>query len=151
VQVARHLGRRRDDERHVRVALLAERGRHADVDRVAALEHREVGGRDEPLFGHQRAHIRGGDVLDVRAALVQLLHPLLVDVDAEHLEAGLRQLHGERQTHIAEADDGELGGAILEAFLQDLGGAAGAGDLAGGGHEAGTVTKRSDERQSDAC
>jgi hypothetical protein len=63
------------------------------------------------------------------------------------LEARLREFHREGQTDVAEADDGQAGGALLDAGLERLSGRLRAGLLAGGGHGPGTVTRRLTERQ----
>ena len=38
----------------------------------------------------------------------KLRHPCPVDVEAGHLEAGARKRDRDRQTHVAEADDGHF-------------------------------------------
>ena len=41
-----------------------------------------------------------------------------VEVDARGLEAGARELDGERQTDVAEADDADVGGAVVELLCR---------------------------------
>ena len=84
----------------------------------------EVGRGVQPALAHQRPHVGGRDVLDVGLALVQLADAGLVDVDAEDLEPGLGQFDGERQADVAQADDAQPGGALVEAGDEDLGGGA---------------------------
>jgi hypothetical protein len=51
---------------------------------------------------------RGVDVLDVAAPGVERFDFGLVGVDAIDLGAGFGKLHGQRKTHVAHADDGEV-------------------------------------------
>ena len=73
--------------------------------------------------------------------MVQLLHALGVDVDADDLEPRLRHLDGQRQAHVAQPDHGQAGGALLQTLFQGGGGALRAGRLVGGGHRVGDRNK----------
>ena len=42
----------------------------------------------------------------------------LVEIDAGGVEAGARELHGERQADVAEADHADAGGALVDALTQ---------------------------------
>ena len=52
-----------------------------------------------------RDDILGRDLAGPVGAVAQLGDALGVDVKADHLEAGAAERRGDRQTHIAEADD----------------------------------------------
>ena len=97
-----------DDVGHVRVLGLAKRRRHADVDDVGVGEALRVGGRDELAVLDHFGQVLGRDVGDVAAAGHQLGDLALVDVEADHAEAGARELHRQRQADVAEADDAQL-------------------------------------------
>jgi hypothetical protein len=63
-------------------------------------------------------------VLDVRLPELRRSHTPLADVEANHLEAGTCELHGQRQTHIPQANDSYRGAAVGDAgknFLFHLG------------------------------
>ena len=111
--VGNHLDRG-DDVGQVRVLRLAERRRHADVDRVERRDDRRVASwRDSRPALRNSATSRRRHVRDVRLAAVDGVDLPGVEVDAGGLEAGARELDGERQADIAEADDADVGGAAV--------------------------------------
>ncbi len=65
----------------------------------------EVGGRAQAPGGHQRGDLLGAGVDDVRRAGVDGIDLALIDVDADRVKAGAGELDGQRQPHVAEADD----------------------------------------------
>ena len=100
----------RHDVRHVGVLRLAQRRRHADVDRVELGDDGEVGrraqasGRD--AAPRRRRSARRGCTTCPALTAVDLAR---VEVDAGGVEAGARELDGERQPDVAEADDADAG------------------------------------------
>jgi hypothetical protein len=92
-----------DDIGEVWLALVRERRRHADHDRIAAAELVVVGCHAQQRTDRREALV--AHILHGAAALVDLRHAALVDVDAEHLVAGLGEGDRERQPHIAQPDD----------------------------------------------
>jgi len=100
-----------DRRRHVRqvgVAGLAERRRDADDDGVDAGKTGEVRRRGERTGLHRRADLLGRHVEDVRLGAPEGVRPFPVDVEADGAEAGPRERDGQRQPHVAEADDADL-------------------------------------------
>ncbi len=129
LEVPRHLLGRRDDERHVGIAMLRERRGDAHVDGVHALERAEVRRRGEVTGADQRPHDGGRHVLDVGLAGQELPDPGFVDVDAGDVEAGLGEFDRQRQPDVAQSDHGQAGGAVFDL----------AGQGGGRGAEAGTT------------
>ena len=84
---------------------LAQRRRHADVDRVHVAELAHVGRRAELAGLDARREIGFEHVRDVALAGVDLIDLRRVDVEAGDVEAGARELDDERQADVAEADD----------------------------------------------
>ena len=73
---------------------------------IAGLDVRQVGvARRGGQAADDRLQPLGRDVLDVGDPLADRLHAALVDVDADHLVAGLEELDRERQPDVAEPDD----------------------------------------------
>jgi hypothetical protein len=60
------------------------------------------------------ADLRRRNILDVGTSTLKLTYALLVDVDARDAEAGFGELDSERQAHVAQPDDAEVGGALLD-------------------------------------
>ena len=106
------------DERHVGVAGFAERRRHTDADRVHIFQHGKIR-RGFQVTGLDEFRNRlGRNVGDIRHALFERLDLARVRVHAGDFESGLAEHHGQRQTHIAESEDGDLGGLVLQ-FLDE--------------------------------
>jgi hypothetical protein len=93
--------------------------RDGDGDRVGLGEPGVVGGGGEAAALDQVGDFLGGDVLDVGLALVQEVDDALADVVADDLEARLGELDGQGEPDIAEADDGDGGGAVVD-LLEEL-------------------------------
>ena len=108
----------RDDIGQVGILRLAERRRHADVDRVEARNDREVRGRRQPAGGSQLGHRRRRDVGNVRRAAADRGDFSIVEIDPGRREAALRQLDRQRQADIPEADDAYAGLARSQAFQE---------------------------------
>ena len=106
------------DEGDVWVARLAQGRRHADVDHVHLGELIEVARRGESLRLDQLRDGRRIDVADVGAALGEGTDLRAVDVEARHAEARVRELHGEREPDVAEADDADARLARIDAATQ---------------------------------
>jgi len=93
----------------------------ADVDGVDRVGRAQVGGRrqlaglDQPRDGFTR------DILDVRLAAIDRVHLALVEVDADDRKPRVPELHGQRQTDVAETHDAGAGGAVRQLF-EELGG-----------------------------
>ena len=87
----------------VGLAVRGQRRRDADEDRVAARERLGVGGRLDAVGDGREA--LGGDVLDVGVAVADRADLARVGVEADDVVARLGEGDGERQAHVAEADD----------------------------------------------
>src|SRR5215470_297202 len=105
MQVREQALERRHDEGDVGLLALPERSGHTDDESIGLPHLIECGGGGEPLARHQGSERLGGDIDQVRLAAIETGHALQVDVDAADREAGLGQLHRERQADIAEADN----------------------------------------------
>jgi hypothetical protein len=55
---------------------------------------------------------------EVRAPLFDRTNAVFVEVDARHVEAGLREGHGQRKARVAEADGAEAGFARRDAVVE---------------------------------
>ncbi len=99
----------RRDVRHVGIFRLPQRRRHADVDRVEPGHGAEIGGRAQASRRHELGDFRRLDVGNVGRAAIDRIDLARVEVDAGGVEAGARELDGERQADIAEADDADAG------------------------------------------
>ena len=106
------------DVTHVRVLGFAQRSGDADVNGVEIAHHGEVGSGPEALAGDEIGDFGGGHVLDVRLAAIQPVDLGPQDVDAGNGEAGLGEFHGQRQTYVAETDDADTGGLVLDLLFQ---------------------------------
>ena len=104
----RDLGRGRDEDPEVGLALLRERCRERDEDRVG-LAHLVVVGRrgDEALLDERPEHL-GRDVLDVALARVEHGDAVGVDVDEQHALAGVGEHAREREPDVPGPDDGDV-------------------------------------------
>jgi hypothetical protein len=83
-------------------------------DRAEARRRLQPSGPHE-LGDFGRLHVR-----DVRRAAVYRIDLARVDVDADRIEAGASQLHGERQADVAETDDAGAGAVrvdLVEKFV----------------------------------
>ena len=96
-------------DREVRLALLRERCRQRDQDRVGVAQLVVVGRRAQPVVVHEPLQRLGGDVLDVALATVEHRHPLGVAVDEKHAAARLGEHLGEWDADVAGSDDGDVG------------------------------------------
>ena len=97
----------RDDVRDVRVPRLIERCRDTQQDRRRLLDGGVVGGREDVPVLYERGEHLGRDVLDVRTTSAELGDSFRVYVNTVHLESGLGEFDHERQTYVAEPDDGD--------------------------------------------
>ena len=96
---------RGEDRAEVRVPRRRHRRRDADEDGVGGADGVRVG-LDRAEAGAQRGDKAGvGDVLDGRAAPVELVDPGRAGVEPGHREARLREPEGERQPDVSEPDD----------------------------------------------
>ena len=103
-----------NDVRDIRIAGLAQRRGHADVDAVSGADDGRVGGCQDPSSFHLGAEARGGDVGHVRFAAADHLDLGGVDLQAGYLEAGLGKAHRQWQADVAEPDDANVGAAIFD-------------------------------------
>ena len=92
----------------VGLAVARQRRRDADEDRLGLVQLDEARGERAAL--EHRAEALGRDVLDVRAALAQRGDLRLVDVDADHVDAGLGEADRQRQPDVAHAHDADAHG-----------------------------------------
>ncbi len=86
------------------LALMRERRRDADDDRVAIRELLRVGGEGQPL-SDQRLEALGGHVLDPGLPALEALHGVLVHVEADDVRCSLGKRDRQRQADVAQADD----------------------------------------------
>jgi len=100
---------------------------HAQDDRVGDPERLRVRRRGEAVGLRHRLHEVGAQVLQVRVAAPQHLDLLVVDVEADDAEAGLKEGAQQRQADVAEADDADGRGAIVDPGFE----------LGGGGRRSG--------------
>ena len=94
----------RDDERDVRLLALPERGGDADDEGIRLPDLIELRGGEQPALRDQRRQRFGGDIAQIGLPAVEPGHALQIDVNATHGEAGLGELHGEREPHVAQPD-----------------------------------------------
>ena len=109
------LGRRAHD-REVGLALLRERRRQRDQDRVGLAQLVVVGRRAQAALVDELLQLLARDVLDVALAAVQLRDALGADVDEQHRAPGVGEDLGERHADVAGADDCDVtmhSGAIV--------------------------------------
>ena len=76
----------------------------------------EVGGGLEQSFGLHVGDLRGRDVLDVAAALVDGGGLPGVNIEPEHLVAVPIEVERERQADVTEAEDTDACGFVLDFF-----------------------------------
>ena len=95
----------RGDERQVRLAGLLQRRRDADADGVHAGERAEVRRRRERAGRDRRPHVVRRQVGEVGLAASDRGRLRLVGVQTDGFHAGPRDGDGQRQPHVAEADD----------------------------------------------
>ena len=108
-QPFRDLLRRLVHDREVGLALLRERRRQRDHDRVRVAQLVVVGRRAKPvLVDEPLQHVRR-NVLDVALAAIQHGHALGIAVDQQHAAARLREDLGERDADVAGSDNGDVG------------------------------------------
>ncbi len=93
------------DDREVRLALLRQRRRERDQDRVGVAELVVVRRRADPPLLDERRERLGRDVLDVARALVDPVDDALLDVDQDDVVAGLCEDLRQRQADVARPDD----------------------------------------------
>ena len=67
-----------------------------------------------PAFTHRR-DVRRRHILNVRLAAHEQLAHALAHVVADHVEAGFRELHRERQADVAQPDDANGGRSVLNS------------------------------------
>ena len=83
----------------------------------AATAPKSVVARSRPA-GDELRDLGGRHVGDVRRARVDRVDLPRVEVDADGVEAGARELDGERQTDVAEADDADAGAVRVNPIEQ---------------------------------
>src|SRR5262249_33542766 len=107
-----------DDIGEIRVAGLAKRRRHADVDRVHVVQLRHVVGRGQLLGLDGRGKLGARDVADVALALVDGVDLVEVDVEPGNLEPGLREFNRQRQADVPKTNDADLRLLLLNLLFQ---------------------------------
>src|SRR3954454_4116900 len=101
-----------DDEGEVRLAIAGERRRHAYDDRIRVRDRGEVSRRVEAVRGDRLGYEHRGDVANMRFPVIQRSDALVVDVDADHGQAGVEGGFRERKADITHADDGDRRRAV---------------------------------------
>jgi len=112
------------DVRHVGLAVLVERGGHAEKEDVGLGDAGEVGGGVAAVGGGEAAHHVLAEVLDVAGAVGEVLDFALVDVEPEAGEAFFVEGPDEREADVTESDNADDGGFVLDLLVQ-LGGVGG--------------------------
>ena len=110
------------DITQIRLAVFAERRRHADDERIGARGLRVVGGGGQAagFFADGIGDDAVGDALDVTLAGAQLRDFVGIDIESGDRKAGLGESQRQRQADIAEAVDGDHGLAPRNFFKQLL-------------------------------
>jgi hypothetical protein len=104
-QALRDAGGGGADDAEVRLALLRERRRQRDEDRVALAELVVVGRRAHAVVADEPAERLRRHVLDVALAAVQALDAVGVDVDEQDVVARLGEHLGQGHADVARTDD----------------------------------------------
>ena len=104
-EAGRDLSGRRPNDREVGLALLGERGRQSDQDRVRLAQLVVVGRRAQASLVDQLLQLGAGDVLDVALAPVQLRDALGADVDQQDRASGVGEDLGEGDADVSGSDD----------------------------------------------
>ena len=114
-QPAADLGGGVEHDREVGLALLRERRRQRDQDRVRVAEHVVVRRGGEAAVADEAPEELRRDVLDVALATVQLVDPRGVDLDEDDRAPGLREDLREGDADVARAHDRDVvrGGFLL--------------------------------------
>ena len=107
----------RDHVAQVRREVLVERRRHAEDQGIRLAGAREVGGGIHQAGRHRLGERRAVDVLDVALSLEDAVDLGLVDVIADDLDPLLGVADHEGKADVAQADDADGGGLVLQ-FLQ---------------------------------
>ena len=87
---------------------VAQRRRHGDHGDSETREQGPIGGRSVALGGERRAELGIGDVVDERGGPAQPLDPLLIDVEADDVEADLHGPDRHREPDVALPEDDHL-------------------------------------------
>ncbi len=95
------------EDAEVGLAVARKRRRQADQHGLGGGDGRVVGGGLQPARGDELRQQRPRHVLDVALAAADRLDLARVRFDAHHGAAGAGELDGERQPHVAGADDGD--------------------------------------------
>ena len=103
MQVGRQRFGRRDDKGQVRVAGLAQRGRHADADRIRLQAGGKIGGGAQFAGIDQARHLLGWNIHHVAFAAVDALDLFGDRVDPDDLETGFGKDDRQRQADISQA------------------------------------------------
>jgi len=108
------------DVAHVRILGLAQRSGYADVDGVQFRDDGEIRGGAERAGLDEGPQRPGGDVLNIRAAGVQLRDFRALDVDPGDRKSGFSEFHCEGQSDVSESDDPDLGGVRADLVSEDF-------------------------------
>lgn len=98
---------RGDDRAEIGAAVLGQRRRHADHDRLGLAQTGGIGRGLEPGLDHFR-NVLIGEVIDMGGAGIQAVDDPLGDVEPEHLEADTGGFLSQGQTDIPKTDDGNV-------------------------------------------
>ena len=117
LEMGREGVRRIGDEAEVGFVIFVERSGDADDDGVHGIQAGVVGGGGKALrLGG--ADFFFGDAVDVRLALGEDVDLTLIDVEAGDGKLLRAEQQGQRQSHIAQADDADLRLALLDLVLE---------------------------------
>ena len=100
------------DQGQVGLAIGVQRRRQADDAGLAVLGGCVVRRRPHETLRHEPGEVRAGHVVDVAVTGVDLRAAFGQRLDADDFDAGLGEHPGQRQTHVAHADDGDLHDAV---------------------------------------
>ena len=97
-----------EDDREIRLALLRQRRRECDEDRLRIANHLIVERGADATGVHVRLQLLRRDVLDVALAAVERLDDAGLDVDEDDGATGVRKDLCERDADVPRADDGDV-------------------------------------------
>ena len=103
-QRRRHRFGRGDHKRDVGILRFRQRSGHGNRDGITLAKPGHVGGGLQPSRGQNLGQLFIRDVIDVAGSLVDAVHDLGIDVEAQSTQAGSGDLHRQRQPYVTETD-----------------------------------------------
>jgi hypothetical protein len=107
---------RAGDETEVRLVILAQRSRHTDHDDIHVCDPAVIGSSAE-TFLPSCLNFSAGDTHDIRSSLMQRVNFSGINIKAGNCEAFFAEQQGQRQAHVAHADNADACRSGFDAFL----------------------------------